>query len=101
MTPEQKLSALMSAAASPAPNGYGFSAVLAERIARRRAIYSVLTLLPVALAAAAVLWALQDVLADRLSLTAFAPVAPGLMALALALATAFGGRFLVGVLVRR
>ncbi|MDG2522386.1 hypothetical protein P7B02_12605 [Caulobacter segnis] len=102
MTPEQKLSALLSAAARPEPQGFAFSALLAQRIARRRALYRLLALVPLAAAAASVLWTLDSVLKHQTVETGtFEPLAPGLLALVLALATAFGGRLLARVIARR
>lgn len=101
MTPEQKLAALVSTAARPTPVSPVFSAALAERIARRRAVYRVLALVPVLLAAVAVLWALQDVMSRDRFEAVLAPLSPGVISLLAALATAFAGRFLAGVLARQ
>lgn len=102
MTPEQKLSALLAAASQPEPRGFVFSAELAQRIARRRAIYSLLAMAPVALAAVSVLWALDGVLKGRaLAIDLIAPVTPALMNLGLVLILAFGGRMLARALARR
>lgn len=61
MTPEQKLAALFAADMPPA-HDYAFQAVVAERIAARRAWLTVLALVPWAIAAAALLWALQPLI---------------------------------------
>ncbi|MGH7019065.1 MAG: hypothetical protein ACREEY_04260 [Brevundimonas sp.] len=58
MTPEQKLAAAFAHDAAPARD-LVFMAVVAQRIARRRAILSVLACIPWAVAAAVVLWALR------------------------------------------
>jgi hypothetical protein len=62
MTPEQKLAALFAAEAPPARD-YAFQTKVAERIAVRRAWMTVLALSPWAIAATALLWALQPVVA--------------------------------------
>ena len=61
MTPEQKLEAFFAKDAAPARD-LVFMTVAAQRIARRRAILSVLACLPWAIVAAAVLWALRPML---------------------------------------
>ena len=61
MTPEQKLAALFAADAPPARD-YAFQAVVAGRIAARRAWLTVLALTPWAIAATALLWALQPMI---------------------------------------
>jgi len=61
MTPEQKLAVLFAAEAPPARD-YAFQAGVAQRIAVRRAWLTVAALLPWAIAAMAVLWALAPVL---------------------------------------
>ena len=61
MTPEQKLAALFAHEDAPARD-LVFMAMAAQRIARRRAVLSVLACLPWALVAAVVLWALQPML---------------------------------------
>jgi len=60
MTPEQKLSALFAAEAPPARD-YAFQARMAEAIALRRAWMTVAALVPWAVAAIAILWALIPV----------------------------------------
>lgn len=60
MTPEQKLAALFAAEAPPARD-YGFEARMAQAIALRRAWMTVAALVPWAVAAVAVLWALIPV----------------------------------------
>ena len=60
MTPEQKLSALFAAEAPPARD-YVFQARMAQAIALRRAWMTVAALVPWAVAAVAVLWALIPV----------------------------------------
>ncbi len=60
MTPEQKLSALFAAEAPPARD-YAFQARMAQAIALRRARMTVVALVPWAVAAVAVLWALIPV----------------------------------------
>ncbi len=60
MTPEQKLAALFAAEAPPARD-YAFQASMAEAIALRRAWMTVAALVPWAVAAVAVLWALIPV----------------------------------------
>lgn len=60
MTPEQKLSALFAAEAAPARD-YAFQARMAQAIALRRAWMTVAALVPWAVAAVAVLWALIPV----------------------------------------
>ncbi|MFN3667781.1 MAG: hypothetical protein ACK4VY_00580 [Brevundimonas sp.] len=61
MTPEQKLSALFAAVAPP-ERDYVFEVRMAEAIALRRAWMTVGALVPWAIAAAAVLWALIPVI---------------------------------------
>ena len=63
MTPEQKLAALFAADTPPARD-YAFQAVVAQRIAARRAWLTLLALVPGAVAATAVLWALAPVAGD-------------------------------------
>lgn len=60
MTPEQKLSALFAAEAPPSRD-YAFQARMAEAIARRRAWMTVGALVPWAVAAMVLLWALIPV----------------------------------------
>lgn len=60
MTPEQKLAALFAAEAPPARD-YVFQARMAQAIALRRAWMTVAALVPWAVAAVAVLWALIPV----------------------------------------
>lgn len=60
MTPEQKLSALFAAETPPARD-YAFQARMAQAIALRRAWMTVAALVPWAVAAVAVLWALIPV----------------------------------------
>ncbi|MDQ3124443.1 MAG: hypothetical protein M3Q74_02420 [Pseudomonadota bacterium] len=60
MTPEEKLSALFAAEAPPARD-YAFQARMAQAIALRRAWMTVAALVPWAVAAVAVLWALIPV----------------------------------------
>lgn len=60
MTPEQKLSALFAAETPPARD-YVFQARVAQAIALRRAWMTVAALVPWAVAAVAVLWALIPV----------------------------------------
>jgi len=60
MTPEQKLAALFAAEAPPARD-YAFQARMAQAIALRRAWMTVAALVPWAVAAVAVLWALVPV----------------------------------------
>lgn len=61
MTPEQKLSALFAAEAPPARD-YAFQARMAQAIALRRAWMTVGALVPWAVAAIALLWALVPVM---------------------------------------
>lgn len=61
MTPEQKLAALFAAEAPPARD-YAFQARMAQAIALRRAWMTVAALVPWAIAAVAVLWALGPVI---------------------------------------
>lgn len=61
MTPEQKLATVFAQDAAPARD-LVFMTVVAQRIARRRAILSVLAGLPWAVVAAVILWALRPVL---------------------------------------
>ena len=78
MTPEQKLEAFFAESAPPTRDGL-FEAETARRIARRRAIYSVVAMIPWALAAAVVLWGVRPllpVLGD--SFGALNAIAPGL-----------------------
>lgn len=60
MTPEEKLQALFAAEALPARD-YAFQARIAQRIALRRAWMTVAALVPWAVAAVAILWALIPV----------------------------------------
>ena len=62
MTPEQKLSALFAAEAPPARD-YAFQAAVAQGIARRRAWMTVAALIPWAIAAVALLWGLNPIVA--------------------------------------
>lgn len=87
MTPEQKLAAIFAQQAAPARD-LVFMAVVAQKIARRRAVLSVLAGLPWALVAAVVLWALQPVL--QRVWTGGGELAPVLGLSAVALAAAFG-----------
>ena len=61
MTPEQKLAALFAADVPPARD-YVFQSAVAERVAARRAWLTVVALMPWAIAAAAVLWALAPLM---------------------------------------
>ncbi len=102
MTPDQKLSALLTTAARPEPQGFAFSADLAQRIARRRAIYNILAMVPVMLAAAALLWTLDGLLKRQQALIdLISALAPGLLNLALVLFLTLGGRMLSKALDRR
>lgn len=65
MTPEQKLAALFAAETPPARD-YAFQAVVAQRIAARRAWLTLLALVPWAIAATAVLWALAPLAGQAL-----------------------------------
>ncbi len=60
MTPDQKLAALFAAEAPPARD-YAFQARMAQAIALRRAWMTVAALVPWAVAAVAILWALIPV----------------------------------------
>lgn len=62
MTPEQKMAALFAADVPPARD-LAFTLEVARRIALRRAWMRVAAMLPLAVAAAALLWAVQPVLA--------------------------------------
>jgi hypothetical protein len=76
MTPEQKLAALFAAEAPPARD-HAFQARMAQAIALRRAWMTVAALVPWAVAAVAVLWALIPVvgpMSDSLG-TALQPAA--------------------------
>ena len=68
MTPEDKLTALFAADAAPTRD-HVFQSAVAERIARRRAWATVAAMAPWAIAAIAVLWALNPLIV---------PVASGL-----------------------
>ena len=57
MTPEAKLAAFFAEAAPPARD-YAFQVLVSERIARRRALLTVLALVPWTTAAVALCWAL-------------------------------------------
>ena len=88
MTPEQKLAALFAAEAPPARD-YAFQARMAQAIALRRAWMTVAALVPWAVAAVAVLWALIPVvgpMSDSLG-TALQP-AVGMLAAAAVTAVA-------------
>ena len=102
MTPEEKLSALFAAEAPPARD-YAFQARMAQAIALRRAWMTVAALVPWAVAAVAVLWALIPVvgpMSDSLG-AALQPAATMLAgaavtaAAALGLSRRFGRRFRV------
>lgn len=58
MTPDEKLQALFGESAPPARD-YVFESAVAQRIARRRAIGSVVSAAPWAVVGASVLWGLQ------------------------------------------
>jgi hypothetical protein len=60
MTPEQKLAALFAAETAPAID-IAFVAEVSGRIAFRRAVATVLAMIPWAIAATAILWALAPV----------------------------------------
>jgi hypothetical protein len=78
MTPEQKLEAFFTESAPPARDCL-FEAEAARRIARRRAVFSVVAMIPWALATAVVLWGVRPllpVLGD--SFGALNAIAPGL-----------------------
>lgn len=62
MTPDDTLSAFFAEAAPPARD-LGFQAMVAERIARRRAIATVVALVPWTIAGIALCWALGPLLA--------------------------------------
>lgn len=62
MTPDDKLSAFF-AEASPPARDLGFQAEVAQRIARRRAIATVVALIPWTIAAISLCWALGPLLA--------------------------------------
>ena len=96
MTPEQKL-ALMLAANTPRTPDRAFVAETARRVALRRAIMTVVALIPWAVAAAAVLWALRPALAGVFSELAPALVpalGPGIATVALVAAVLTGGLLL-------
>ena len=96
MTPEQKL-ALMLAADTPRAPDRAFVAETARRVALRRAIMTVVALIPWAVAATAVLWALRPALAGVFSELAPALVpalGPGMATAALAGAALAGGLLL-------
>lgn len=99
-TPEEKLAALFAAEAPPARD-YGFQARMAQAMALRRAWITVAALVPWAVAAMAVLWALIPVvgpMSDSLG-TALQPAAAMLAGAAITavaalwLARRFNGRF--------
>lgn len=80
MTPDDILSVYLKADTAPARD-LAFEAMVAERIARRRAIASVAALVPWCAAAAAGLWGLQPVLETLGAVEAdLAPVATVLAA---------------------
>ncbi len=58
MTPEQKMAALFAAEAPPARD-FAFEARMAQRIAARRFLARILAMVPLTIAAAAILWGLQ------------------------------------------
>lgn len=62
MTPDRKLQALFAEDAPPARD-YAFEAAVAQRVARRRAVLSVVAMIPWAIVAACVLWGLRPVVA--------------------------------------
>lgn len=62
MTPEDQLDAFFADAAPPARD-LAFQAAVAERIARRRAMATVLAMIPWTIAAIALCWALGPILA--------------------------------------
>lgn len=62
MTPEDKLSAFFTETGVPARD-LGFQAMVAERVARRRAIATVVALIPWTIAAITLCWALGPLLA--------------------------------------
>ncbi len=61
MTPEQKLAALF-AAETPPRRDYAFEALVAERVARRRAWLAVVAMMPWLMVSGIVLWALSPLL---------------------------------------
>lgn len=92
MTPERKLAALF-AAETPRTPDYAFQVEVARRIAVRRAWMTVGALLPWAVAATALLWALSPVIAPFMeSLTA--AIAPSAAVLVGAAAVGVGGLWL-------
>lgn len=62
MTPDDKLSAFFAEAVPPVRD-LGFQAVVAQRIARRRAVATLLALVPWTIAAMAVCWAVGPLVA--------------------------------------
>lgn len=76
MTPERKLQALFAEEA-PSARDWAFEAVVAERIARRRAVFSVAAIAPWAAVGALALWAGEPMLrAAGETLAALNPAAP-------------------------
>ena len=103
MTPEQKL-ALMLAADTPVTPDRVFVAEVARRIALRRAIMTVLALVPWAVAAAALLWALRPAVAKlsgELASSLVPALGPGVATVALAGAALAGALLLDPGLRRR
>lgn len=92
MTPEEKLN-LFFAAQRPPARDLAFETTVAQRVALRRAVATVLALVPWAVAAIAVLWAAQPVV-GRLA-ASLSDVATSLaMPLALSFATVLGALLL-------
>ncbi len=103
MTPEQKL-ALMLAAETPKVPDRVFVAEVARRVALRRAIMTVLALVPWAVAAAALLWALRPAVAKlsgELASTLVPALGPGVATVALTGAALAGALLLDPGLRRR
>src|SRR6476660_5659008 len=94
MTPEEKLQ-LIFAAQRPPARDFAFETRLAERVALRRALAAVLAMAPWAVAAVAVLWAAQPIVAE-LGASLSSVASPLLPALGLS-----GATLLLAVLLTR
>lgn len=88
MSAEERLKLLLNADRAPARD-LAFEVAVAERVARRRAINSVLALTPLTVGAAAALWALRPV-ADQLAAVDWSSLTPAVVAIGAGVITALG-----------
>ena len=98
MTPEDKLALLLGADTPREPDRV-FVAETVRRIALRRAIMTVLALVPWAVAGAAILWAMKSTTGGALNATLAASVGRAFEGVGAALEPGLGGLALVGVVL--